>query len=54
MNRNSAIDRAKRFFDDDSFFNLLADWVALDTGSREDDRKPEMLAYLEKKDSPLS
>ena len=52
MNRNSAIDRAKRFFDDDSFFNLLADWVALDTGSREDDRKPEMLAYLEKKIVP--
>ena len=52
MNRNSAVERAKRFFDDDSFFNLLADWVAQDTGSREDDRKPEMLAYLEKKIAP--
>jgi acetylornithine deacetylase/succinyl-diaminopimelate desuccinylase-like protein len=52
LNRNNAIDRAKRFFDDDSFFNLLADWVALDTGSRRDDRKPEMLAYLEKKIAP--
>ena len=52
MDRNSAIDRAKRFFDDDSFFNLLADWVALDTGSRKDDRKPQMLAYLEKKMTP--
>lgn len=52
MNRNSAIERARRFFDDDSFFNLTADWVALDTGSRSADRKPEMLAYLEKKMVP--
>lgn len=52
MNRNSAIERARKFFDDDSFFDLMADWVALDTGSRSDDRKPEMLAYLEKKMVP--
>jgi len=52
VDRNSAIDRAKQFFDDDSFFNLLADWVGINTGSREDDRKPEMLAYLEKKIAP--
>ena len=52
MDRNSAIDRTRRFFDDDSFFNLLADWVALDTGSRKDDRKPQMMAYLEKKITP--
>jgi len=53
LNRNSAIERSKRFFDDDSFFNLMADWVALDTDSRKDDRKPEMLAYLEKKIAPF-
>jgi len=52
VNRNSAIERARKFFDDDSFFDLMADWVALDTGSRSDDRKPEMLAYLEKKMVP--
>ncbi len=52
MGRDSAIDRAKLFFDDDSFFKLLADWVAVDTGSQKDDRKPEMLAYLEKKITP--
>ncbi len=52
MSRNSAIGRAKKFFDDESFFNLMADWVALDTSSQKDDRKPEMLAYLEKKIAP--
>jgi len=52
MSRNSAIRRVKQFFDDDSFFYLLADWVAFDTGSRKDDRKPQMLAYLEKKMIP--
>jgi len=53
LTRKSAVDRAKRFFDDDSFFNLMADWVALDTSSRKSDRKPEMLAYLEKKIAPF-
>lgn len=52
MDRKSAIDRATSFFDNSSFFNLLADWVALDTGSHKSDRKPEMLAYLEKKIAP--
>ncbi len=49
MDRNNAINRAKRFFDNDSFFNMLADWVAFDTGSHKDDRKSRMLSYLEKK-----
>ena len=52
MDRKKAIHRAEHFFDTHGFFDLLADWVALDTGSREDDRKPQMLAYLEKKISP--
>jgi len=52
VERKDAIERAKRFFDDGSFFNLVADWVALDTGSQEDDRRPEMLAYLEQKMMP--
>ncbi len=52
MDRNNAINRAKRFFDNDSFFNMLADWVAFDTGSHKDDRKSRMLSYLEKKIIP--
>ncbi len=47
-NRDNAIDRAKHFFDTNAFFNMLSGWVAVDTGSREDDRKPQMLVYLEK------
>ncbi len=52
MDREKAINRVENFFEDNSFFNLLSDWVALDTGSRKDDRKPQMLAYLEKKIGP--
>lgn len=52
VNRENAINRAVRFFDDDSFFTMLADWVSLDTGSRSNDRKPQMLAYLEQKMRP--
>jgi len=52
VNRKDAIETAQLFFDDGSFFNLVADWVTLDTSSQEDDRKPEMLAYLEKKMMP--
>lgn len=52
MDRKTAINRANRFFEDNTFFNMLADWVALDTGSRKDDRKPQMLAYLEEKMIP--
>ncbi|MCP4023222.1 MAG: M20 family metallopeptidase [Desulfobacteraceae bacterium] len=52
MDRNKAINRSVQIFNDDAFFNLLADWVALDTGSRKDDRKPQMLAYLENKITP--
>ncbi len=52
MGRNKAINRAKCFFDDNSFFNILADWVAVDTGCQMDDRKSRMLSYLEKKITP--
>jgi len=52
VNKKNAMDRAEQFFDNNSFFDLLADWVALDTGSRESDRKPQLLAYLEKKIIP--
>lgn len=47
MSRSGAIERAKKFYDNDSFFHLLADWVAVDTSSREDDRRPAMITYLE-------
>lgn len=46
MNREIAIERAKRFFDDGSFFNLLAPRIARPTGSRGSRRREEMLAYL--------
>ncbi len=52
MDRKSAISRAEHFFDDNAFFHLLADWVALNTGSRGDDQNPRLLAYLEKKITP--
>ena len=52
MERNNVINNVNRFFDVDSFFDLLADWVALDTGSHKDNRKVQMLIYLEKKISP--
>lgn len=47
MNRETAIKSAEEFFDTNAFFTMLARWVALDTGSRENDRKPQMMAYLE-------
>lgn len=47
MNRETAINRAEDFFDTDAFFRMLAQWIALDTGSRANDRKPQMMAYLE-------
>jgi acetylornithine deacetylase/succinyl-diaminopimelate desuccinylase-like protein len=52
MDRYSAIDRAGYFFDSNGFFHLLADWVGMDTGSQEDNRRLRMLAYLEKKIRP--
>ncbi len=52
MNRKGAINRAELFFDDGSFFKLLSNRVAIDTGSRADDRKPSMLEYLEKEMIP--
>ncbi|WP_022664047.1 M20 family metallopeptidase [Desulfospira joergensenii] len=51
MNRTHALDRA-RAFAADSLFTLLSDWVSLDTGSRADDRKPSLTAYLEEKIIP--
>jgi len=53
LNRDSAIGYANSFFDNGSFFNILADWIAVDTGSRKDDRKPQMLVYLEEKVKPF-
>ena len=52
MDRNSAIRRAERFFDDGSFFELLSARVAINTGSRTDDRKPQMMEYLKKEMMP--
>jgi len=52
VDRRSAIERAGHFFDEGTFFNRLADWVALDTGSLKDDRKSQMLAYLTEKITP--
>ncbi len=47
MSRETAIKSAEDFFDTNAFFTMLARWVALDTGSRGNDRKPQMMAYLE-------
>lgn len=47
MDRKTAIQRAEEFFNSGRFFDLLSDLVAEDTGSREDTRKPQMVAYLE-------
>ena len=47
MTKANALNRASALMDSDRFFNLLKDLVAQDTGSRADDRKPQMLAYLE-------
>jgi acetylornithine deacetylase/succinyl-diaminopimelate desuccinylase-like protein len=52
MSRKGAISRAETFFDDGSFFELLSRRVAIDTGSRADDRKPAMMEYLEKEMIP--
>lgn len=50
MNRSQALEAASAATGD--FFTVLADWVALDTGSRSKDRKPALLAYLEEKIVP--
>ena len=52
MDRNSAISRAEQLFDDGSFFELLSGRVAINTGSRTDDRKPGMIEYLKKEMIP--
>jgi len=52
MNRKSALNRAEQFFDDGSFFELLSGRVAINTGSRSDDRKPQMMEYLNKEMIP--
>lgn len=51
--REKVLARADNIFSNGDFFDLLKDWVALDTGSRESDRKPEMLAYHEQKIIPF-
>ena len=48
MDRNTALNHAREFFDSQGFFNRLAQWVACDTGSRSPDRRPQLAAYLEK------
>ncbi len=53
MDRNSAISRAELFFDDGSFFELLSRRVAINTAGRTDDRKPQMMEYLEKEMIPF-
>ena len=52
MSRKGAISRAELFFDDGSFFSLLSQRVAINTGSRADDRKPGMLEFLEQEMIP--
>ncbi len=53
MKKNNAIERAINFFDDGSFFALLADWVALDTGNPVNDGRSKMHQYLEEKITPF-
>lgn len=52
MNRNEAISAAERFFDEDHFFTLLAEWVAMETGSCGDDRRAQLEGYLQVKMTP--
>ena len=52
MHRENAVLRAEDFFNSGRFFDLLSNLVAENTGSREDTRKPQMLAYLEDKMRP--
>jgi len=52
MGRKDAINRVEKFFDDGSFFELLSKRIAINTGSRADDRNPWMLEYLKKQMIP--
>ena len=52
MTRENAIKRARNLFDSDEFFSRLSALVAAHTGSRADDRGPEMAAYLEQHLAP--
>jgi acetylornithine deacetylase/succinyl-diaminopimelate desuccinylase-like protein len=51
VEKKKAIERAEHFFDSGSFFTLLADWVAVDTGGLMD--RSQMLRYLEGKITPF-
>jgi acetylornithine deacetylase/succinyl-diaminopimelate desuccinylase-like protein len=46
MSRKNAILRAASFFDNGSFFELLAEWVSHPTESQNETRDPELKAYL--------
>jgi acetylornithine deacetylase/succinyl-diaminopimelate desuccinylase-like protein len=52
MKKINALDKARDFATSESLFNLLADWVSLDTGSRSQDRKPSLMAYFDQKIIP--
>lgn len=46
MNRENTVLRAEALYDSGAFFNLLADWVAHPTESQNEERDPELKAYL--------